>query len=174
MKKYLLIFSVLVLFVTIACVKEPLAMYYDLGVVEVISDSTSVNFNVPDPDTNGWHQWEGGEGTNTFTITLKEKAKKDVVINEVVWTFYTLDGGYVAQRGVDYIPPIKIDAGKEHELTLTIKVDEGIADDLDDATGDANDFYGEGTIEFDVRGYDVERGNEVNTIPSYTPITVQR
>ena len=174
MKKFLWGLLVVILFGFVACVNEPIAWYWDQGVIEMSSDTVTVNFNVPDPDTNGWHQWESGDGSQQMTVTLTEKGKKDVVIDRVVWRIYTLDRGFVASYDEDYIPPILIEAKQDLPVTVTVTINEGIADDLDDATGDQNDFLGQGYIEFSVEGYDIERGNEINCIPSYTLIQVQR
>ncbi len=174
MKKYLWGLLAVILFGFIACVSEPVAWYWDIGVIEMSSDTLTVTFNVPDPDTNGWHPWEPGEGSQQMTVTLIEKGKKDVVIDRVIWRIYTLDRGLVASYDEDYIPPLLVEAKHELDVTVTVTISEGVADDLDDATGDNDDFNGEGYIQFSVDGYDIERGNEINCIPSYTMIRVQR
>ncbi len=174
MKKYLLGLSAIIILALIACVSEPIAWYWDQGVIEMFSDTLTVNFNVPDPDTNGWHPWERGEGSQPMTVTLTEKGKKDVVIDCIIWRIYTLDRTLIATYSEYYIPPLLVEAKKELPVTVTVAINEGVADRLDDATGDRDDFYGEGYLQFSVAGYDIERGNEINCIPSYTQIRVQR
>jgi len=171
MMRYLLLFSLVLL---IACVKGPIATYPDLGVVEVTSDTVLVVFNVPDPDNNGWNPGGGGSTSKPINIKLKERADKDVSINSLVWIFYNADAEIVDIEAQDYIPPIEIEAGKEYSLTVTVTVDERIADNIDDHDGGVDDFLGNGTIEFYVEGYDLERGEEINSIPSYTKIQVQK
>jgi len=174
MKRFFLLLTMLIIALGIACIKEPIAMYEDVGVIEVHSDTSVVLFNVPDPDNNGWN-WSGsGECSKELTIILKEKAHKDVSIDRLNWKFYDLNGNSVGSRHKDYVPPITIKSGNEISCTVSVRVNEDIADELDDATGAVDDFYGEGTIEFNVEGYDTERGNTINTIPSYTPLKVQK
>ncbi|MEO0216464.1 MAG: hypothetical protein ABIL70_07915 [candidate division WOR-3 bacterium] len=171
MKKYL---SLVALLIIIACVKEPVGWYPDVGVIEVKSDTTTVTFHVPDPDGNGWHQWEGGEASQEMTITLKEKAKKDVAISKLKLEFYDENGDEVASYSEHYVPAIEIDGGKEYSYSVVVNVNEGIADKLDDETGAKDDFFGNGTIKFSVEGYDLQRGEAINCIPSYTPIQVEK
>lgn len=175
MKKYL---GLILLVLLANCVKEPLSWYEDVGVVEIQTDTTVITFHVPDTDTNpgnpGWNPWGGGSASQDLSITLREKAKKDVAITSLRWHFYDVDGGHVASRSENYVPPIEIDGGKEFSYTISVIVDEGIADDLDDADGANNDYNGRGTIKFIVEGYDLIRGEEINCIYSYTPILVTK
>lgn len=158
----------------VACVKEPVALYPDLGVIVMTSDSVNVNFNVPDTDTliPGWTPWGDGEAAKNMTVVLKENGNKDVHIEEVSWGFYDADGDYISADHETFIPPITIESGKDTTLTIQVIVWEDLADELDDADGDANDYSGRGTIMFEVEGYDLERGNDINCVPSYTPMSV--
>ncbi|MEO0094296.1 MAG: hypothetical protein ABIL18_06025 [candidate division WOR-3 bacterium] len=178
MKKCLGFILISVLFFAITCVKEPVAWYEDVGVVEIITDTTLITFHVPDTDTGpgnpGWNPWGSGSASQDLSITLKEKAKKDVAITSLRWQFFDIDGSQVASRSESYVPPIEIAGGKEHSYTVSIIVDEGIADDLDDADGANNDYYGRGTVKFIVEGYDLIRGENINCIYSYTPIEVRK
>ncbi|MEO0137248.1 MAG: hypothetical protein ABIL39_09515 [candidate division WOR-3 bacterium] len=178
MHKYIMCFVVLLGWMLIGCVKEPVAWYEDVGVVEINTDTSLVTFHVPDTDTGpgnpGWNPWGSGSASQDLTITLKEKAKKDVAITSLRWQFFDIDGSQVASRSESYVPPIEIAGGKEHSYTVSIIVDEGIADDLDDADGANNDYYGRGTIKFIVEGYDLIRGENINCIYSYTPIEVRK
>ncbi|MGB9719935.1 MAG: hypothetical protein ACPL28_00435 [bacterium] len=178
MKKYLGFALLGLLFVLINCVKEPLAWYEDVGVVEIVTDTLVVTFHVPDTDTGpgnpGWNPWGSGSASQDLSITLKEKAKKDVAISTLRWQFYDINGNLVANRSESYVPPIEIDGGKEYTYTVSIIVDEGTADDLDDADGANNDYNGRGTIKFIVEGYDLIRGENINCIYSYTPIEVRK
>ncbi|MEO0127690.1 MAG: hypothetical protein ABIL44_08085 [candidate division WOR-3 bacterium] len=178
MKKYLGFGLLVLLFVLINCVKEPVAWYEDVGVVEITTDTLLVTFHVPDTDTGpgnpGWNPWGSGSASQDLSITLKEKAKKDVAITSLRWQFFDIDGSQVASRSESYVPPIEIAGGKEHSYTVSIIVDERIADDLDDADGANNDYYGRGTIKFIVEGYDLIRGENINCIYSYTPIEVRK
>ncbi len=178
MKKYLGVAISGLLFVIINCVKEPLAWYEDVGVVEVVTDTLLITFHVPDTDTGpgnpGWNPWGSGSASQDLSITLKEKAKKDVAITSLRWQFFDINGNQVASRSENYVPPIDIDGGKEYSYTVSIIVDERIADDLDDEDGANNDYYGRGTIKFIVEGYDLIRGEHINCIYSYTPIEVRK
>lgn len=175
MKKYL---GLILLILLANCVKEPLAWYEDVGVVEIHTDTTVITFHVPDTDTGqgnpGWNPGGNGSASQDLSITLREKAKKDVAITTLHWEFYNINGDRVAQRSESYVPPIEIDGGKEYSYTLSVIVDERIADDLDDADGANNDYYGRGTIKFIAEGYDLIRGEEINCIYSYTPILVTK
>ncbi len=178
MKKYSGVFATLILFVVIGCVKEPIAWYEDVGIVEITTDTTLITFHVPDTDTGpgnpGWNPWGNGSASQDLSITLKEKAKKDVAITSLEWEFFDVNGSHVATRSEIYVPPIEIGGGKEHTYTVSIVVNENIADDLDDADGAENDYYGRGTIMFIVEGYDLNRGEEINCIYSYTPMEVRK
>lgn len=175
MKKYL---GLIILILFANCVNEPLAWYEDVGVVEVQTDTTVITFHVPDTDTGpgnpGWNPEGNGSASQDLSITLKEKAKKDVAITSLRWQFYDINGSHVASRSENYVPPIEIGRGKEYSYTISVVVNEGIADDLDDADGATNDYYGRGTIKFIVDGYDLIRGEEINCIYSYTPIEVRK
>jgi len=175
MKKIL---GLIVLVLLANCVKEPLAWYEDVGIVEIKTDTTLVTFHVPDTDTGpgnpGWNPWGSGSASQDLSITLKEKAKKDVAVTTLRWQFYDVNGSLVANRSESYVPPIEIDGGKEFVYTVSIIVDEGIADDLDDADGANNDYNGRGTIKFIAEGYDLIRGESINCIYSYTPIEVRK
>ncbi|MCX7995654.1 MAG: hypothetical protein N3A65_07795 [candidate division WOR-3 bacterium] len=160
------------------CIKEPVAWYEDVGIVEITTDTTITTFHVPDTDTGpgnpGWNPWGNGSASQDFTIKLKEKSKKDVAVSTLRWQFFDVNGTHIASRSETYVPPIEIDGGKEYTYTVSIIVDERIADDLDDEDGAANDYYGRGTIKFIVEGYDLIRGEEINCIYSYTPIEVRK
>ncbi len=170
----LMYLGIVALFLIVACVKEPIGWYPDVGVIEVKSDTLVVTFHVPDPNSNGWHPGEGGEASQELTITLKEKAKKDVAISKLNLEFYDENGSEIATHLEHYVPAIEIDGGKEYSYSVVVKVSEGIADELDDETGAENDFLGKGIIKFSVEGYDLQRGEEINCIPSYTPIQVEK
>ncbi len=178
MQRYLSFAVVAFLFAFINCVKEPIAWYEDVGVIEITTDTTLVTFHVPDTDTGpgnpGWNPWGNGSASQDLSITLKEKAKKDVAISTLRWQFFDINGSQVASRSESYVPPIEIAGGKEYSYTVSIIVDERIADDLDDEDGAANDYYGRGTIKFIVDGYDLIRGEAINCIYSYTPIEVRK
>jgi len=172
MKKYL---GLIILVLLANCVKEPLAWYEDVGVVEVKTDTTLITFHVPDTDTlPGWNPWGGGTASQDLSVTLREKAKKDVAVTTLRWQFYDVNGSLVANRSESYVLPIDIDGGKEYTYTISVIVDEGIADDLDYAYGADNDYNGQGTIKFIVEGYDLIRGESINCIYSYTPIEVRK
>jgi hypothetical protein len=173
--KYLPILLVLAL---IACVKEPLGLYPDVGVVVVTSDSVRVNFNVPDSDPDsmspGWEPGYGGSATKNMTVILKETAKKDVQVEALHWQIFDVNGSVVGSDADGYMPPIEIKGGQDTSYTITIEVWEGWARDLDNADGTADDYAGNGTIKFYVDGYDLQRGEDINTIPSYTPMSVSQ
>lgn len=171
--KYLPLLAILL---AVACVKEPVAWYYDVGVIEIISDTLTVSFNVPDTDTlsPGWDPNGNGEASKDLSITFREKAKKDVAITVLEWSFFDVDGAWIVNRSEIFVPPIEIRGGQEFTYTATVKVNEFIADRLDDADGSQDDFSGDGTIEFNVEGYDLVRGDDLNSIPSFTPIHVQK
>ena len=57
---------------------------------------------------------------------------------------------------------------------VSVTVDEGIANNLDDHDGAQDDFSGTGTIKFTVGGFDRHWGNAINDIPSYTPMRVAK
>jgi len=162
----------------VACVKEPLGLYPDVGVVTVTSDSVRINFNVPDsyPDTlnPGWTPNGGGLASKTMSVVLKETAKKDVCVEALHWQFFDVNGNYVDSHTDEYIPPIEIKGGQDTTYSITIDVWEDIAYHLDHADGAQYDFSGTGTIKFYVEGYDLQRGEDINTIPSYTPISVSQ
>lgn len=166
----------LLILALVACVKEPVGLYPDLGVIVMTSDSVNVNFNVPDSDTMlpGWTPWGSGEAVKNLTVILKENGKKDVHVEEVNWDFYDVDGDHLAAGHETFIPPITIKSGKDTSFTVEVTVWEDLADELDDADGDANDFSGHGTIMFEAEGYDLERGNDINCVPSYTPMSVSK
>jgi len=157
----------------IACVKEPIGWYPDVGVVEVSSDSTKVEFTVSDPDGDGWHYGDDGEGARDLVIALQEKAKKDVSIYRVTWEVYDIHPDEVSSDYKDLVPPIDIKAGSDTTVTVTIRITESVANSLDDADG-GDDDNGNGNIKFSVLGYDQERGEDINDIPSYTPIHVHK
>jgi hypothetical protein len=162
----------------IACVKEPLALYPDVGVVVVTSDSVRVNFNVPDSDTSathpGWEPGYNGSATKNMTVVLKETAKKDVCVEVLHWQVFDINGSLIGTDADEYVPPIEIKGGQDTSYAMTIEVWEGWARSLDNADGAANDFAGTGTIKFYVSGYDLQRGEDINTIPSYTPMSVSK
>jgi len=160
----------------VACVKEPVSLYPDLGVIVMTSDSVSVNFNVPDSDTllPGWTPWGSGEAVKNMTVILKENGNKDVHIDEVSWGFYDVDGDYLIADHVTFMPPITIESGKDTTFTVSVTVWEDLADELDDADGTEDDFIGSGTIVFEADGYDLERGQGINCVPSYTSMSVSK
>jgi hypothetical protein len=173
--KYLPLILVLAL---IACVKEPLGLYPDVGVVVVTSDSVRINFNVSDSDTSstspGWEPWGNGLASKTMSVVLKETAKKNVHVETLRWQFFDVNGNQVATDNVEYVPPLELNAGQDTTYTMTIDVWENLALALDNADGAANDYAGTGTIKFYVEGYDLQRGEDINTIPSYTPMSVSQ
>ena len=158
----------------VACVKEPVALYPDQGVVVMTSDSVTVGFIVPDTDSvAGWNPVGNGEALKTMTVILKENGNKDINVEDVSWSFYDCDGNYLASRNETYIPPIKIESGKDTTITVDVTVWEHLAYDLDNADG-TEDNLGSGTIVFEASGYDLERGNDINCVPSYTPMSVSK
>lgn len=158
----------------VACVKEPVSLYPDLGVIVMTSDSVSAGFTVPDADTiPGWDPIGNGEALKNMTVILKENGNKDVHIEEVSWSFYDCDGNYIASRNEIYIPPITIESGKDTTITVEVTVWEHLAYDLDNADGTENNS-GSGTIMFEADGYDLERGQSINCVPSYTPMSVAK
>ncbi len=159
----------------VACVKEPVSLYPDLGVIVMTSDSVSVNFIVPDTDTMlpGWSPGTG-EAVKNMTVILKENGNKDVHVEEISWEFYDVDGDYLESHHETYIPPITIESGKDTTITVSVTVSEDLADELDDADGTVDDFIGSGTIMFEADGYDLERGQSINCVPSYTPMSVSK
>jgi hypothetical protein len=175
--KYLLPLMLVLAFV--ACVKEPLGLYPDVGVVVVTSDSLRINFNVPDsdPDTilhKGWEPGYNGSATKDMTVILKETAKKDVIVEALHWQIFDVNGSLVGTDGDSYMPPLEIKGGQDTTYTVTIEVWEGWARTLDNADLPQDDFSGTGTIKFYVDGYDLQRGEDINTIPSYTPMSVSQ
>jgi hypothetical protein len=166
----------LLLLLTIACVKEPIGSYDEGGVIEIGSDTAVVLFNVPDPGDDGWGNGmnDTGEVVKTMDLTFREKGGQDVAITTVYWTFYNHDGGYVSSGYVDFVPPFDVLAGSQEAYTLSVTVDEGIANNLDDHDGSPDDWNGTGTIKFMVTGFDRHWGNDINDIPSYTPMRVAR
>jgi hypothetical protein len=169
--RYLLFFLLLL---TIACVKEPIGTYPEGGVVAIGSDTAEVLFNVPDVDNDGWHNNDSGEVIKTLNLTFKEKGGQDVAITSVYWVFYNYYGEYVQGAYVDFVPPLEVLAGSEKSYALSVTVDEGIANNLDDHDGAQDDFSGTGTIKFTVGGFDRHWGNAINDIPSYTPMRVAK
>lgn len=164
----------LLLLLTIACVKEPIASYDERGVIEIGSDTAAVLFNVPDPGNDGWHNYDSGEVAKTLNLTFKEKGGLDVAITTINWTFYNINGEQVASDYIDFMPPLDVTAGSQINYALSVTVDEGIANNLDDHDGAADDFSGAGTIKFMVSGFDRHWGNAINDIPSYTPMRVAK
>jgi hypothetical protein len=170
--KYLLLILVLAL---VACVKEPLGLYPDVGVVVVTSDSVRINFNVPDNDTiPGWPQGGWELATKNMSIVLKETAKKDVCVEVLHWQFFDIDGNLVGSDADEYVPPIELKGGQDTTFSMTIDVWQDIAYHLDNADGAQDDYSGNGTIKFYVDGYDLQRGEDINTIPAYTPMSVSQ
>jgi len=171
--RYLLFFLLLL---TIACVKEPIATYPEGGVISIGSDTAEVLFNVPDTDSiiPGWTPWGDGEATKTLNLTFKEKGGLDVAITSVYWAFYNLNGELVQGDYIDFVPPLEVLAGSEKSYALSVTVDEGIANNLDDHDGAQDDFSGTGTIKFMASGFDRHWGNDINDIPSYTPMRVAK
>jgi hypothetical protein len=174
--KYLL--PLILVLAVVACVKEPLGLYPDVGVVVVTSDSVRVNFNVPDsdPDTMspGWEPGYAGSATKNMTVILKETAKKNVHVESLHWQIFDINGDLVGSDNNEYVPPIEIKGGQDTTFTITVEVWEGWANDLDDADDPADDYSGIGTIKFYVDGYDLQRGEDINCVPSYTPMSVSQ
>jgi hypothetical protein len=164
----------LLLLLTIACVKEPIATYPEGGVIEIGSDTAEVLFNVPDPANDGWHWNDSGSVVKTLNLTFKEKGGLDVAVTTVYWSFYNIDGELVSSDYVDFVPPLEVLAGGQGTYALSVTVDEGIANNLDDHDGAQDDFSGTGTIKFTVNGFDRHWGNDINDIPSYTPMRVAK
>ncbi len=178
MNKFLGFILALLLCAGINCVKEPVGWYEDVGIVEITTDTLLVTFHVPDTDTGpgnpGWNPWGNGSASQDLSITLKEKSKKDVAVTTLRWQFYDINGSLVNSHSETYVPPLEIKGGKEITYTVTIIVDEAVADDLDHADGADNDYYGRGTIKFIGEGYDLIRGEDINCIYSYTPMEVRK
>ena len=164
----------LLLLLTIACVKEPIATYPEGGVISVGSDTAEVLFNVPDVDNDGWNWGDSGEVVKTLNLTFKEKGGLDVAITSVYWSFYNYYGQYVQGAYVDFVPPLEVLANSQQTYALSVTVSEGIANNLDDHDGAQDDFSGTGTIKFTVVGFDRHWGNAINDIPSYTPMRVAK
>ncbi len=166
----------LLILALVACVKEPVSLYPDLGVIVMTSDSVNVNFNVADSDTllPGWSPWGSSEAVKNMTVTLKENGNKDVHVEEISWEFYDSDGDYLESHHETFIPPITVESGKDTTFAVSVTVSEHLADEFDDASDPIDDFSGSGTVVFYADGYDLERGQGINCVPSYTPMSVSK
>jgi len=166
--------ALLLLLLSAACVKEPVGIYTDVGVVEITADTAQVVFNVPDPGNDGWNWGDPGEVTKNIDLTLKEQSGKDLSITSVYWAIYNLSDEYVGGGYKNYNPPFQVPSGSETALAFPVTVTEYIAGDLDDHDGANGDYSGTGTIKITCSGFDNERGNDINDIPLYLGIRVAR
>lgn len=166
---FLMLFIAAVL--SAGCVKEPVALYFEQPVlVSTLSDTTQSVFQVPDIDSNGWHHWDSGADTISMSLYIKETAGQNALISGISYKIYDIDGNMINSKNESYIPYINMNARGQDTLSMSIIVDEGDANDLDDADG-INDNVGEGYVSFNVNFLD-EKGNQYSSVPVFRDIKV--
>ena len=157
----------------VTCANEPLAVYGDRGVVEIVPVDSTVPFSVPDEGDQGWHWYDPGVGARDVKVIILEKIGRPVWINSIQWDLFDTEGDWVATGIKPIIPPLEIQGGKDTTYTMTLEVKEGYAQELDKADGH-EDFNGKGYYRFTPWGKDIERGVEIGVVEGYLEITVQK
>ncbi|RKX71653.1 hypothetical protein DRP53_00785 [candidate division WOR-3 bacterium] len=171
----------LILFVSslviLACVKEPVAIYEDIPIIEVTSPSATEKFRVrcwidtfPIVDTTYDHSYRD---TNYVNVTLREHSGKKIRFTSVTARLYDQEGNYIGVVGEKALIPPRTN---EKQDTIVVKVpvilDGGDGEDLDKADGKIDYTGGSGYISFEAEGRDLDHGLEASSLESYTPLEV--
>ncbi|RKX68603.1 hypothetical protein DRP53_10410 [candidate division WOR-3 bacterium] len=168
-----LVIVIVGLVLLIGCAKEPLAVYSDRGVVEIVPIDSTVPFSVPDEGDEGWHWYDPGVGSRDVKLKLKEKIGRPVWINSIQWDLFDIEGDRVATGVEPIVPPLEIGGGRDTTYTLILEVKEGYAQALDKADGH-EDYSGKGYYRFTPSGKDVERGVDIGIVEGYLEIMVRK
>ncbi len=170
MKKLLVVLFVLAILST-GCVKEPVALYFEQPIISSsLADTSLAVFAVPDVDSNGWHHWDSGADTLSMSLYIHETAGQNALVSGISYRVYDIDGNQISSKSESYIPFINMNAHGQDTLTMSVIIDEGDADDLDNADG-INDNVGEGYVSFQVNFYD-EKGTPYSSVPVFRNIKV--
>lgn len=175
--KYLILIASLVMLSTMACIKEPVAIYEDIPIIEVTSPSATENFQVRavidtfgTPDTSYDHSYRD---TNYVNITLKEHSGKKIRFTEVKASLYDEDGNYIGSVGDKALIPPRTNEEKDTIVVrVPVIIDGGDGEDLDWADGILDYQGGSGFIAFEAEGRDLDHGLEAASLESYTPAEV--
>lgn len=175
--KYLILSVPLIMLATLTCIKEPVAIYEDIPIIEVSSPTTTETFQVRAlidtfgvPDTSYDH---GDRDTVYVNVTLKEHSGKKIRFTEVMATLYDENGNVVGTVGDKaLIPPRTNEKQDTIMVRIPVILDGNDAEDLDWADGKLDYQGGSGYLSFEAEGRDLDHGLEAQSLESYTPMEV--
>ena len=159
------------------CVKEPVAIYEDIPIIEVSSPEATENFKVrcwidtlPSVDTTYDH---GFRDTNYVDVTLRERTGKKIRFTSVTARLYDTKGNYISTVGEKALIPPRTNEEKDTIVVrIAVILDGGDGEDLDIADGKLDYSGGDGYISFEAEGRDLDHGLEATSLESYTPATL--
>ena len=155
-------------------IARPSVVTGDTGTVLVVGPAAAIEFAVPDPDAGlgqaGWSPGDPGFVTNTVELTLRETSGREVCVESIMWRLYDANGTQRA-TGIKYMSTT-IAANGTASASISITLDEGAANQIDDASGDPDNFSGSGAFTFSASGRDIKNDVPINDIDGSTDMTV--
>ena len=155
-------------------VREDTTMAQRHGVLKMTALAAAVEFKVPDEYPYGWGSGHTGNETETISLTLEETTGKGAVITRIYWTLYDAEGNFVTSGSKTVYETV----GSCATVDIYINLNEGDANQIDDADKPQDNFSGSGIFIFGAEGVDSEFGEplggyyEGGVIPASLPMTV--
>ena len=152
----------------LGCAPGTIGIYPVKPVIEVSTDTTMIVCVVPEGENNGWQPWDSGRDTFSLSFTLKETKGLPFYIISIKVDLYDKDGDRVdVLVSKDVIPNTYVEGHGEVSFTEDVIIDEGAADELEEA--DPNDR--EGFLKIYIEYFD-ENGQEFSSLPAFRRIKV--
>lgn len=172
--KYILILSALV-FVLTSCSTGPMGIYTIHPVVKINEMDSTLNFQVPDADNNGWQSPGQDEAEDTLSVSpevyLSEGNEAFVTgYQYTVYPEYSENDNAVMSYSAEYIMPLAVKGDTVELKAIDIIIEERDAYQIDLSDND-EDETGNGVIELRISYEDI-RGDNYTTVPAMIPFTV--